>query len=394
MTEMNVLERIRALMTERKVKQSALAATLGVSEAVVSRLMAGDRKLSAAELGAIADLLKTSTGYLLGRTTADVRPFAVAARLGRTQHEAELDPVLARAQSLLELRGLLSRLVEAPTRESGVQVELPSTSMFKDAGDEMGERLRAALGLGDEPVEDLVELTETKFGVDVSLEPLPEALHGVFITDPTPGDAARVAVMLVNSVDTYGRQRFTLAHELGHLLFGDAELYWADYRKSDAGGPGFFKELRANHFASSFLMPAGGVRALASELGALPGDIRERHFALARLVVETSLRFGVSVEAAELRLDNLRMLSPPDKSFVMGQGMLTLVDMAGRNTDRGRLSELQDIVAPPPGLRDQALFAYTEGMVGIEPLARLWRSGDVEGLRAQLAEAGWEPAYA
>lgn len=393
MTETNVLERIRALMTERKVKQSDLAATLGVSEAVVSRLLSGERKVSAAELGAIADRLRTTTGYLLGRQAVDVRPFAVAARLGSTEHAAELNPVFARAQSLLELRGLLSRLVETPAREAGVQVERPSTSVFKDAGAEMGDRLRASLGLGDEPVEDLVELTESSFGVDVSLEPLPDALHGVFITDPAPGESVRVAVMMVNSTDTYGRQRFTLAHELGHLLFDDAELYWADYRKN-SGGPGALKELRANHFASAFLMPAGGVRALAAELGVLPRGTRERHFALARLVVETSLRFGVSVEAAALRLDNLGMLSAQDKSFVTSQSMLTLVSMAGRDADRGRLSELQDIVAPPPGLRDQALFAYAEGMVGIEPLAQLWKSEDAEALRAQLAEAGWVPAYA
>ncbi len=123
--------------------------------------------------------------------------------------------------------------------------------------------MRAALALGDEPIEDLVELVESRFGVDVSLEPLPEALHGVFITDPTPTEGdGRVSVMLVNSTDLYGRQRFTLAHELAHLLFNDADLYWADYRQDDGLD---LTELRANRFASAFLMPVGGVRALMSE---------------------------------------------------------------------------------------------------------------------------------
>jgi transcriptional regulator with XRE-family HTH domain len=392
MTEMNVLERIRALMTERNVKQNDLAATLGVSEAVVSRLLNGERKLSAAELGAIADRLRTTTGYLLGRTTADVRPFAVAARLGSTEHAAELDPVFARARTLLELRGVLSRLVESPAREAGVRVERPSTSMYKLAGDQMGERLRAALGLGDEPIDDLVELTEGRFGVDVSLEPLPEALHGVFITDPTPAEGdARLAVMLVNSTDTYGRQRFTLAHELGHLLFEDADLYWADYRKDDSKS---LTELRANHFASAFLMPAGGVRVLVSDLGPAPEETRARHEWLARLVVETSLRFGVSVDAAIYRLDNLKVWTPSDKTFAKAQSATSLIDMAGRNEARARLAEFEHVVAPPPVLRDQALFAYAEGMVGIEPLAQLWKSEDAEALRVELADAGWVPAYA
>lgn len=392
MTEMNVLERIRALMAERGVRQNDLAATLGVSETAMSRLLKGGRKLSAAELGAIADRLRTTTGYLLGRTSADVRPFAVAARLGSTEHAAELDPVFARARSLLELRGVLSRLVESPAREAGVKVERPSTSMYKRAGDQMGVRLRAALGLGDEPIEDLVELTESRFAVDVSLEPLPEALHGVFITDPTPAEGdTRLAVMLVNSVDTFGRQRFTLAHELGHLLFEDAELYWADYRKGDSTD---LKELRANHFASAFLMPASGVRALVADLGPAPDETRGRHSWVARVVVETSLRFGVSVDAAIYRLDNLKVWTPQDKAFAKAQSATNLIDMAQRSQARAELAQFENVVAPPPGLRDQALYAYAEGMVGIEPLAQLWKSQDAEELRSQLALAGWVPAYA
>lgn len=392
MTEMNVLERIRALMAERSVKQNDLAATLGVSEAVVSRLLSGERKLAAAELGAIADRLRTTTGYLLGRTTADVRPFAVAARLGSTEHAAELDPVFARARTLLELRGVLSRLVESPAREAAVEVNRPTTSMYKIAGDQMGERLRVALGLGDEPIGDLVELVESRFGVDVSLEPLPEALHGVFITDPSPAeDAGRVSVMLVNSADLYGRQRFTLAHELAHLLFDDADLYWADYRQDDELD---LTELRANRFASAFLMPAAGVRALMSEMGSAPEETRARNEWVARLVVETSLRFGVSIDAAIYRFDNLKLWEPRDKAFAKGRTATSLIAMAGRNEDRAQLSEFEHVVAPPPGLTGQALFAYAEGMVGIEPLAQLWKSEDAEALRSQLADAGWAPTYA
>lgn len=392
MTDTNVLARIRALMVERGVRQTDLAVALGVSEAVISRLMAGGRKLSAAELGVIADRLGSTASYLLGRTSSDVRPFAVAARLGSAEHAPELDTVFARARTLLELRGVLGRLVEGSPREPAVEVERPRTSMYKDAGDQMGVRLRAALGLGDEPLADLVELTERVFGVDVSLEPLPEALHGVFITDPAPVEsAARLAVMLVNSDDTFGRQRFTLAHELGHLLFSDAELFWADYRQD--GGTSL-KEVRANYFASSFLMPAGGVRQLVEKFGPAPGQVRERHKWLAQLSVETSLRFGVSVRAAVNRLDNLDLLAPRDKRYVDGASVTALVEAADRSAERDALGEYEHIVAPPPRLRDQALFAYTEGMVGIEPLAQLWRSQEPEELRQELAAAGWEPAFA
>lgn len=393
MTDKMVLERIRTRMAQRKVKQSDLAATLGVSEAVVSRLMGGERKLSAAELGAVADRLNTSTGFLLGRTTADVRPFAVAARLGGADHAPELDPVFARAQSLLELRGVLSRLVDSPRRQAPVRVERPATRVHADAGEQMGALARTALGLGDDPIEDLVEVVEAGFGVDVSLEPLPQDLHGVFVTDESPvdEDAPRVSVMLVNSDDMYGRQRFTLAHELAHLLFGDAELFWADYR--DRGdGYGAPTERRANQFAASFLMPARGVRARVAER-VLPDDPIERQYALADLVVGISLDFGASVDAAKVRLSYLALLGTRDLKFVMTENAHKLIDLAGKLRERGALATHQHVVQPPPQLRDQALFAYAEGMVGIEPLAQLWRRDDVEALRRELADQGWGPGY-
>ena len=99
---------------------------------------------------------------------------------------------------------------------------------------------------------DLPSLLRKHFGVDVSLEPLPADIHGLFITDPdaaVPGTDQPVSLMLVNTSDTYGRQRFTSAHELAHLLFGDAELL-VDY-KNDGSVP----EKRANAFASAFLLP-------------------------------------------------------------------------------------------------------------------------------------------
>ena len=40
-------------------------------------------------------------------------------------------------------------------------------------------------------------------------------------------------VILVNSHDREGRQRFTLAHGLGHLLFGDGETIFVDYRRAE-----------------------------------------------------------------------------------------------------------------------------------------------------------------
>lgn len=387
-----LLERIRAAMQDRNVNQQRLADAIGVSESVMSRLMRGSRKITAAELGAIADALGVSSGQLLGKVTPDVRPFAMAARIGTTAHDRTLDPVFARARTLLELRGVLGRLVEAPTRPPRVQVDRPNTWSFKLAGEKMAERVRDALDLGAAPITDLQSVVERAFGVDVAIEPLPQALHGVFLTDPGPllSDAGKLSLMLVNSRDTYGRQRYTLAHEVAHLLFDDAELFWADYRKTGKDN----REKRADYFAAAFLAPKAGVMDVADSLGPAPTDEHARHVWLTRFVCEVSLRFGLSVEASIYRCDNLNLLDVPDKEYLMGRSASALLDDAGRSDERNELDGLQDVVAPPLELRDQALFAYSEGMIGIELLVQLWHSEDPEGLRVQLADAGWAPPYA
>lgn len=417
-----VLGRIRTTMHERALDQQDLAEAIGVSESVMSRIMNDQRKLSAAELGALADRLGVTTGYLLGRGTSSPRPFAMAARLGAMstqlregEQSPELEPVFARARTLLELRGVLDRIVEAPLRPEPVQVQPVKNWSFVRSGEGTAARVREALGLGGDPIEDLVGLAEDAFGVDVSVEPLPADLHGVFLTDGHDGSdrsrgvvGPRLAVMLVNSNDTHGRQRYTLAHELGHLVFGDAELYWADYRSGDHGSD--VEEKRANSFAIALLAPADAVRTAWNDLGPQPAaeskdseaaarglrrvpSLGAREQWLAEAVCAVSLRFGLSVDSTINRCDNLHLLNPKDKAFLKRTSAFRLIEFAGRTAERERLETHVNVVAPPPGLTGQALFAYAEGMVGIGPLAQLWRSSDPEELRASLAEQGWRPTF-
>lgn len=423
-----LLDRIRTKRDERGLDQADLAEAIGVSESVMSRIMNDGRKLSAAELGLLADRLGVTTGYLLGKSASNPRPFAMAARLGamsarlREDHQSpELEPVFARARRLLELRGVLERIVEAAPRVPAPAVTPSTSPRWVLAGERTAERVREALRLGNEPIDDLVELVEGAFGVDVAVEPMPADLHGVFLTDAgeraAAGDAyeapagAALAVMLVDSNDSYGRQRFTLAHELAHLVFGDADTYWADYR-TDQGNDS--REKRANVFAAAFLAPAAAVKELWEARGTAPvledaggpegrekaGDWGigagpgSRYHWLAGGVCDVSLRFGMSVEAAIYRCDNLKLLTSEDNAFLRGAGATTLIRLAGRTAERDELAAHINVVSPPRDLVDKALFAYSQGMVGIEPLAQLWRSDDPEELRADLAEQGWAPAFA
>lgn len=101
----------------------------------------------------------------------------------------------------------------------------------------------------------------------------------------------------VSVMDTEERQRFTIAHELGHYFMhylpdtsGKPETKY--YRKSYAQGGQI--EYEANIFAASFLMPESKFRQRFEE--------REKNLGM---VAED---FGVSIAAAEVRARSLGLL--------------------------------------------------------------------------------------
>ncbi|MBC3911585.1 ImmA/IrrE family metallo-endopeptidase [Undibacterium sp. NL8W] len=88
------------------------------------------------------------------------------------------------------------------------------------------------------------------------------------------------------------RQRFTVAHELGHFALGheDAPRDVGNFQSSRD-----FRELQANKFAAELLMPASLVRE--HYLNGKAGSVE----ALANI-------FGVSKDAMGYRLINLRLI--------------------------------------------------------------------------------------
>ena len=89
------------------------------------------------------------------------------------------------------------------------------------------------------------------------------------------------------------RQRFTQAHELGHVLLNHVSKEHTRLRDTTFNDRGDWREIDANAFAAELIMPAEYVRHQASKIS----DIGK----LARY-------FGVSVTAIRFRLINLGLL--------------------------------------------------------------------------------------
>ena len=94
-------------------------------------------------------------------------------------------------------------------------------------------------------------------------------------------------VILVNGDDPEYRQRFTIAHEIGHAYLGHGDAYRNTTTRTYSG-----PEIEANCFAAELLMPTIAMRVLIE---------------VEKITDPTELRgiFNVSAEAMRYRLQNL-----------------------------------------------------------------------------------------
>lgn len=148
-----------------------------------------------------------------------------------------------------------------------------------------------------------VEALAARVGAMVSYDVLKEDLSGVLVKDK-----ARV-VIGVNSFHAKTRQRFTIAHEIGHLMlkhkgdvFVDQTVMRRDGRSAQAIDP---QEIAANQFAAELLMPRDFVIKAVQRWQAKRPDLSS-----ISLVDELAEEFQVSPQAMEYRLTNLGMFMP------------------------------------------------------------------------------------
>ncbi|MEP5231562.1 MAG: ImmA/IrrE family metallo-endopeptidase [Alloalcanivorax sp.] len=116
-------------------------------------------------------------------------------------------------------------------------------------------------------------------------------------------------VIGVNSCHPITRQRFSIAHEIGHMILHEGELYvdrsarinFRNELSSQAVDP---KEIEANVFAAELLMPEAVVVREAYKL------IDDKRAGSAEsLISQMATKFKVSAKAMGFRLTNLRIIT-------------------------------------------------------------------------------------
>jgi len=170
---------------------------------------------------------------------------------------------------------------------------------------------RVVVGEGIESAPVPVQKIARKYA-HLMYETLPDDVSGMLLPLPSEAQERRWAIV-VNEAHAPVRQRFTIAHELGHLLLhryttphADGKfVVWFRNERSSKGSDR--EEVEANQFAAELLMPGRLVLAQATKLGLDLGDSDADAATgkLTRVLGRLALKFEVSVQAISFRLANL-----------------------------------------------------------------------------------------
>lgn len=225
-------ELLQALRLSRGLTQAQLAESTGVSQAALSKAESG---------GELDDEKWTQIGNLLGvpvdafyEVTSSSAPARIFHRKRRSTPKTAVKKVAAEL-SLVRLRtkrlfGDRQTTLRRYSLEDGFVTP-----------QEIAQSVRSELRLGADPIDDLIAIVEGA-GAIVLRWPL-EAIQVDAVASWQEGE---VPVVLIGEHVPGDRQRFTIAHELGHAVMHETEA-------------GAEQEAEADAFAGEFILPAASL---------------------------------------------------------------------------------------------------------------------------------------
>jgi Zn-dependent peptidase ImmA (M78 family)/transcriptional regulator with XRE-family HTH domain len=223
------------------VSKTELANEVGVSPAAIGQYEAGVTAPRREVLDRLASALKVRQEFFnAGRPLARIDTVDAHFRSLRSARVSDRQKALATATLVWELTFALERYIKLP--EASLPAVRPGT-----APSEAAFALRRQWDLPDGPVKHLVATAESH-GIVVAIRPLHEvdavdAFSVVILDRP-------IVITTPRRSENVFRHRFSIAHELGHLLM-----------HRDSGEHSTAIEKEADEFAAAFLTPATSMDA-------------------------------------------------------------------------------------------------------------------------------------
>ncbi|WP_170322386.1 helix-turn-helix domain-containing protein [Acrocarpospora macrocephala] len=342
---LEVGRRVSEARRARGLSQDHLADAMGLDRTAITKIEAGRRQIKSLELVRLAEILDRPLQWFVSAPPSAIvsRRAAIADPLGDQKSDQAIEDLARDVRLLVDIRALVP----------GGHVGAIKPGDQGWASETAAAQAREAMCLdAGEPIHDLAEHAE-KVGLFSFSLSLGEAdADGAYVEVESAG------VALINGDLDPGRRRSTLAHELGHHLFGDA--YSLDWGANTSE-----TERAIDSFAISLLFPRVGVVKRWSEL-------RQDH-SLRQAAIIVSAEYRISWTAALKQLKSFGLLSKDDYKLLDSRSP-TRADYLECNL---RITEELQSPYIATGFSAAAIRAYRSHRLSAERVTELLR-GQIE----------------
>jgi Zn-dependent peptidase ImmA (M78 family)/DNA-binding XRE family transcriptional regulator len=275
-------ERLNRARAASGLSQDALGKFIGVSANMIKKYEHNQSMPSSSVLIKLLKTLDVRSEYFFRPVNVELKNVEYRKRSTTPKNLLKRirADVLDQAERWLQLSNLWPNFPVEPFKQPN---ELPGIISSIDEADLFSELIREKWDLGMNPIPDLIDLIESK-GILVIVTDVEQ--NAKF--DGLQAEIEGQPVLVISANWAGDRQRFTLAHELGHLL--------VQGRLSD----GLDEEKVCNRFASAFLLPK---KAFIEHFG------EKRYNLEARELYLLKHEFGVSMAACLYRAKDLGIIN-------------------------------------------------------------------------------------
>lgn len=254
------------------MSQQELAGLINVSKQMLSKYEAGKSIPSSSVFILLAKALKVKMDYFFTPSLVELGEvnFRKKSSFSKRKEEALKENIKIKLSNYLEIENILQ--ISNSFHNSLKKEKIQSLECIEP----FVARLRKEWEIGLDPIHNIIQILEDKEIKIIEIDEAESQFDGLAATI-----SDRYSVIVINKNFSVERKRFTLLHELGHLLL--------DCNKKD-------EELLCNRFASEFL---------------LPKSMAEKEFGVSRSrislkeLIEVQKKYGISIRAIIYRLKDI-----------------------------------------------------------------------------------------
>ncbi len=302
-------QRLTAARKARGITQQEAAEFLGLSRPTLSATERGIRLPDPEEIVRLARYYGRTVHEIVGRRQAPVelQPHLRAAVRSSRNDPGEIDCAIGEFQRLVDDYRELEEIEGAELAvDYPSEVQVPRRGDVRQCAEDISERERQRLAVGDQPILELRKILENCAGLRIFVVGLPSDIAGMYAHVADLGYC-----VIVNRKHPAERRHWTLAHEYAHFL-SERHKAGVDYLREGAPKPR--GERFCNAFAANFLMPRRSVRQRFYDIARSTGDFKVADLG------KLSADYLVSVQAMTLRLEELALIDKGTWSLLRENG--------------------------------------------------------------------------